>query len=212
MEELRSTEILDKEILEDTRKKAERILVNSESECKKILADVQNRVESIRREKKAFYEEKIAAFAKDMEAALPLEKQRYRVSFEQGAVNTAINTFLEKIPESEKLDLIRALSERYAPALQGHSVRIQVCGFSLADMKKTAEKTLSGVKILECTEMNPETASFLRAEYGCADGMLIETEDKTKKCRIIIGELTAEIRDMHSEELAHALFGGRLPE
>ncbi|MGI5174112.1 hypothetical protein H0R92_11020 [Treponema sp. OMZ 840] len=212
MEELRSTEILDKEILEDTRKKAERILVNSESECKKILADVQNRVESIRKEKKAFYEGKTAAFAKDMEAAFPLEKQRYRVSFEHTAVASAITAFLKSLPESEKTDLIGRLLKRYAPALSGQSIRIQVCGFPLTDMKKTAEKTLSGVKILECTEMNPETASFLKSEYGCADGMLIETEDKTKKCRVTIGELTAEIRDMHSEELANTLFGGRLPE
>ncbi len=212
MEELRSTEILDKEILEDTRKKAERILANSETECEKILANVQKRVESVQKEKQAFYDAKIAAVEKDMKAALPLEKQRYRVSFEQEAVTSSIAAFLEKLPESKKADLIGALLKRYASALKGQKLHIQVCGFQPDAMKKTAEKTLSGITVSSCTRMSAETASFLTAEYGNAEGMLIETEDKTKKCRVTIGELTAEICDTHSYELANTLFGGRLPE
>ncbi|EPF32002.1 hypothetical protein HMPREF9194_00495 [Treponema maltophilum ATCC 51939] len=212
MEELRSTEILDKEILEDTRKKAERILANSENECKKILSDVHNRVEKIRAEKKVFYDDKVASFAKDREAALPLEKQRYRVSFEQKAVSSAIDDFLAKLPKAEKVRLIGKLLERYAPVLSGHNIRIQVSGFALADMQKAAEQMLKKSKILECTEMSADTLNVLAASSGRTDGMLIETEDKSIKCRAVIGELTNELCDTYSYELAETLFGGRLPE
>ena len=212
MEELRSTEILDKEILEDTRKKAERILANSENECKKILSDVHNRVEKIRAEKKVFYDDKVASFAKDKEAALPLEKQRYRVSFEQKAISSAIDDFLAKLPKAEKIRLIGTLLERYAPVLSGKNIRIQVSGFALADMQKAAQQALKNSKILECTEMSADTVNILAASSGRTDGMLIETEDKSIKCRAVIGEVTNELCDTYSYELAEALFGGRLPE
>ena len=46
MEELRSTEILDKEIREDARRKANRILNNCVLECEKILEDVNIKFEN----------------------------------------------------------------------------------------------------------------------------------------------------------------------
>ena len=80
MEELRSTEILDKEIQEDARKKAGRILRDADAEAAKILAAVDSRVAAIRKEKENAYEQKIAAFKRDAEAALPLEEKRFLVS------------------------------------------------------------------------------------------------------------------------------------
>ena len=46
MEELRSTEVLDKEIETDARKKAERILAKADSDGKALVADVARRVAS----------------------------------------------------------------------------------------------------------------------------------------------------------------------
>ena len=51
MEELRSTEILDKEIEADARKKADKILKNADSEAEKILADVETRVKEAKEQK-----------------------------------------------------------------------------------------------------------------------------------------------------------------
>ena len=51
MEELRSTEALDKEILSDARKKAEKTLTDSESESTRILADVSNRLKKSEEER-----------------------------------------------------------------------------------------------------------------------------------------------------------------
>ena len=59
MEELRSTEILDKEIREDARRKANRILNNGLLECEKILEDVNIKFEEDAAKKRAEYEEKI---------------------------------------------------------------------------------------------------------------------------------------------------------
>ena len=85
-------------------------------------------------------------------------------------------------------------------------------GFALADMQKAAQQALKSSKILECTEMSADTVNILAASSGRTDGMLIETEDKSIKCRAVIGEVTNELCDTYSYELAEALFGGRLPE
>ena len=54
MEELRSTEILDKEIQEDARKKADKIVKNSQIEAQNILDSVDGRIEVARQEKEKY--------------------------------------------------------------------------------------------------------------------------------------------------------------
>ena len=58
MEELRSTEILDKEIQEDARRKAERILRKTDVECEKIKNSVSTRIETVTSEKNEEYKKK----------------------------------------------------------------------------------------------------------------------------------------------------------
>ena len=77
MNELRSTEILDKEIQADARKKAEKIINSSKEQRDAILKSVSERIEQAKKERALKYEEKIAAFEKDEEASIPLEKQRF---------------------------------------------------------------------------------------------------------------------------------------
>ena len=106
MEELRSTEILDKEIHEDARKKAERILANADSECAKVLAGVDGRISAIRKEKEAYYKEKLAALKKDSDAAVPLEQERFLVSFEGHSVMSAIKRYVQNICSEKQQQLI----------------------------------------------------------------------------------------------------------
>ena len=73
MEELRSTEILDKEIEADARKKAEKILRKTEEESKKILESVSERLEAVKKEKSLFFDEKIKDFENDKLNSFPLE-------------------------------------------------------------------------------------------------------------------------------------------
>ena len=82
MEELRSTEILDKEIQEDARKKADKIVKNSQKEAQNIIDGVSGRIETAKQEKEKLYAEKLTRFERDTNASLPLEKQRFLVSFE----------------------------------------------------------------------------------------------------------------------------------
>ncbi|GAB1481706.1 hypothetical protein MASR2M78_05210 [Treponema sp.] len=78
MEELRSTEALDREILEDARKKADRILKNSET-AKKLVIETWHKKKKddiAALEKKS--NKRIAAQRSEILARLPLDKRRSR--------------------------------------------------------------------------------------------------------------------------------------
>ncbi|MFI3257808.1 MAG: hypothetical protein R3Y36_05875 [Spirochaetales bacterium] len=212
MEELRSTAIIDSEILEDSRKKAERILANSLNECKNILAEVPEQLEKIRQEKKISYEEKIASHKYDMDAAIPLEKQRYIVEFEESSVQKAITDYLTDLPEEKKLSLIQKLLKRYTDYLKGKKLIISVLGFKPKDIAKIVSSELGKDAILQCETIDSAQLSRFQTDFCASEGMIIETEDTLCRCRVIIGELVSEIIDSHSYELTSALFCGRLPE
>lgn len=212
MEELRSTEILDKEILEDSRKKAERILINSAGECESILAEVSKQIAIIRAEKKNLYDTKVASYKRDTEASLPLEKQRYLVAFEKKAVGKAITAYLVALPKVKKMALLEKLLNRYKEHLAGHKINIYTVGFKSLDIKNLVTATLKNCVVLQCEDMNVSMENELKSEFGTAEGMLIETEDKSRRCRVSIGELTAQMIDMYSYEITSTLFCGRLPE
>ena len=101
MEEFRSTEILDKEIQADARKKAEKILAKADVDCALLLEEVSGRIEKAKKELEDKYALKIAAFEKDQSATLPLEKERFLVSFIQSSIEKAINAYLAKLSDEE---------------------------------------------------------------------------------------------------------------
>ena len=80
MEELRSTEILDKEIEADARKKAAKIVAKAESEAKSIIEGVDDRVKKAVEEKSAVYKNKLSLLEKNADAYIPLEKERFLVA------------------------------------------------------------------------------------------------------------------------------------
>ncbi len=212
MEELRSTAIIDSEILEDSRKKAERILANSEKECKAILDAVALRVAEITKEKTQSYEKKIALHKQDLSASLPLESKRYLVEFEKKSVQEAMGEYLSSLSKDKKLILIKSLLKKYIPYLEGHKVRVKVAGFTKEDILSIAKSELKTNTILECIEMDAILKNTFKTDYDEAEGMVIETEDKSRLCRVFIGELIERVIDNNNYELTTALFCGRLPE
>lgn len=205
MEELRSTEILDKEIREDARRKANRILNNGLLECEKILEDVNIKFEEDAAKKRAEYEEKINSYKINKEASIPLEKQRFLIDFENNSIDIAINQYLEKLSTEENLNIIKDLVTKYSFALSEKKVNVEYQGFSKEDITKILNDVLSKEKIISVTEKENKNYESFR---GC----IITSEDLSIKCRATIEEKIAEIKEQYSEELALSLFGGRMPE
>ena len=206
MQELRSTDILDKEIQADARKKAERMLAKADSDCAKLLASVDTDIEKAAEEKQEFFAHKLDAFEKDRMAVVPLEKERFKVSFIQNAVIQNINKYLEALTEEKRLTLVA----RNFDFNTDRRLNAYVYGFSISAAKKFLSSKL-GDKLLSCTETK-FGAVALEDEIGLANpqGIILESEDKNFRCRLTLSEVIEKLLDTNRAELSATLFGGDL--
>ena len=206
MQELRSTDILDKEIQADARKKAERMLAKTDSECEKLIASVESDIEKAAEEKQLFFAHKLEAFEKDRMAVVPLEKERFKVSFIQNAVIQNINKYLEALPEEKKLALV-AHDFDFKTEL---SLNAYVYGFSLSNAKKFLSDKM-GSKLLSVKETK-FGAVILEEDIGLAkpEGIILESEDKNFRCRLTLNEVIEKLLDTNRADLSATLFGGDL--
>lgn len=212
MEELRSTDILDKEIQDDARKKAEKILKNADVQGQQILADVETRLESAKKDRESYYSQKAAQFKKDLDSSLPLEKSRFLVSYISSSVASAINDYLKTISQEKRIQLVLTMLNRFESLTDGKSFEAAVYGFNL-DLAKNELNKNNKLHI----------SSFLATEFAKTgevavdgieihEGIILVSDDKVVKIRLTLEELFSELIDKYRNELAVTLFGGRLPE
>lgn len=208
MEEFRSTEILDKEIQADARKKAEKILAKADVDCALLLEEVSGRIEKAKKELEDKYALKIAAFEKDLSATLPLEKERFLVSFIQSSIEKAIDAYLAKLSDEEKIDLVLKKSVKIEDVLKSKKLNALYYGFQESLVKKTVGKKFNLISVKE-TEFNK---MIIENDLGITDrkGIILESEDKAIRVRMTLSEVISQIQDKYRAELYSALFGERL--
>lgn len=208
MEEFRSTEILDKEIQADARKKAEKILAKADVDCALLLEEVSGRIEKAKKELEDKYSLKIAAFEKDQSATLPLEKERFLVSFIQSSIEKAIDAYLAKLSDEEKIDLVLKKSVKIEDVLKSKKLNALYYGFQESLVKKTVGKKFNLISVKE-TEFNK---MIIENDLGITDrkGIILESEDKAIRVRMTLSEVISQIQDKYRAELYSALFGERL--
>lgn len=211
MEELRSTEILDKEIEADARKKAEKIVASAEEEAKKILDGVSGRIDEASKQKKEFYDSKFSRFEKNIEASIPLERERFLASFYADSVSKAFNDYLKNLGAEKRLSLAARKLSSLPENIADKKIDAHVFGFKAGDVSALLKKSL---KNLDKIDEVPFEKSGEQPCYGndFHEGIILEDEDKTFRVRLTVDEFVREIKDKYSNELATALFGGRLPE
>lgn len=212
MEELRSTDVLDKEIRDDARKKAERIFAKADETCKELLSGVEERVAEATKTAENAMKNRLELYKKNVSAALPLEKQRYFVSYIHSSVVEAMNAYFDALDENKKLEVIEKIVERMKPRLENRKVLASVIGF---DAKKTQDmlKKSLGSSLTSCTVCDkvPSSEEVIKGFYH-NEGVILNAEDNSLTCRITLAEKVKEIMDDKNYELSAALFGGRLPE
>ncbi|MBR5401030.1 MAG: hypothetical protein IK102_04385 [Treponema sp.] len=208
MQELRSTEILDNEIRAEARRKAEKVLKRAEEECAQILAGVDKRIEQACAEKNEFYAKKLAAFEKDVTASVPLEKQRMSVSFVQTELIKAVNKYLEKLGEEKRLELV--LNSCDKAVLNGRQFNAYIYGF---DKDKAGSKLESVLGIKPASIVQTEfSRTIIEDDIGLEknEGIILETTDKSMRCRLTLTQVFAGIMDKYRAQLTQALFDGNV--
>ena len=208
MEELRSTEVLDKEIETDARKKAERILAKADSDGKALVADVARRVETLKEEKTAEYQKKTKSYQADRDAVVPLEKERFLVSFIESAIVKAIDSYLDALGEEKRIALAVRRWNAYKAVVASQKVNALVFGFDAARAEAALKK--AGVPLVSCTSVAYEKSGDEGIDgLTFKEGIILETEDTMIRCRLTLSQIVGELETEHRAELAKALFGGR---
>ena len=208
MEELRSTEVLDKEIETDARKKAERILAKADSDGKALVADVARRVETLKEEKTAEYQKKTESYQADRDAVVPLEKERFLVSYIESAIVKAIDSYLDALGEEKRIALAVRRWNAYKAVVASQKVNAFVFGFDAARAEAALKK--AGVPLVSCTSVAYEKSGDEGIDgLTFKEGIILETEDTMIRCRLTLSQIVGELETEHRAELAKALFGGR---
>lgn len=210
MEELRSAEILDKEIQDDARKKAEKILRNADSQCDQIMTQVESRLEEAKKEKEIYFNQKADQVKKDLDSSMPLEKSRFLVSYISSSIAKGINEYLKTLSSEKRFELAVSLLNQFSNLVSNRTFDAAVYGFDPAYVKSTLS---SKVKINSCSSVEfAKSGSEAVDGIEIHEGVILLSEDKSVKIRLTLEEVITELIDKYRKELAVTLFGGRLPE
>ena len=213
MQELRSTDILDKEILSDSRRKAEKILKNADSECKELLDSLDSEIQKAKLEKQEIYNKKIDSFEKNKKVSIPLEKQRFKITFIENAVLQNINEYLKSIDDSKKITMLISHlknSDELKKSVGGQKFTAFIYGFDEDKVKAQLSKKIG--KLLDKCEKTEFGKVAYEKDFGMENpqGIILETENKSIRVRLTFSQVLEQILDKNREELTSTLFGGDL--
>jgi len=107
MEELQSTELLDREILEDARKKAHRILKTAEETIKAKSAEWEDKLSASLTELEKKYAEQGQFAADEIMARLPIDKRRTKAKKIETLLRSAAETWYGGLSRRRVIDLLK---------------------------------------------------------------------------------------------------------
>lgn len=208
MEELRSTDNLDREIIEDARRKAEKVARDADRECADIAARVSAMVRERREEKERELSRLVESHREDARSRLPLEMARRNASFVDAKVLESLDAWFASLKSERRVSLYETLIERYARAIGHRRVKVRAAGISEAEARTMIERVLGPGSVVSLSVLDRNDAR----KEGFTNGLVLEAEDRSVSCRATDDELSRVILEDRREEIARALFGGRLPE
>jgi len=196
MEELRSTDALDREILEDARRKAEKALRAAdeaareaeESWDKKLAADLAaletKHADRVRRQRAEVF------------ARLPLDQRRSRVERAERLLSAAMASFLGALPRERLLALVEREVARRAAELAPGPAAVRTRGLKEHEASALLSRTLGpgAWTLVECADVPGELPS-LTAESGAV----------TVRCGV--ADVGTDLLGERRGELAAALLG-----
>jgi nitroimidazol reductase NimA-like FMN-containing flavoprotein (pyridoxamine 5'-phosphate oxidase superfamily) len=170
MEELQSTEALDREILEDARKKAHRILKTADDTIKTKSTEWEKTITVAlgELEKKYAVQGKIAA--DEIMAFLPIDKQRIRTTKVEELLRSAVENWYNGLSRQRVLDLLhKELTSRlgFSETVTGHksvtvegTIRALIHKIEQAEAQSVLKAVLPGktcqIETIKSTAVYPE--------------------------------------------------------
>jgi hypothetical protein len=152
MEELQSTEVLDREILEDARKKALKILKTSGESISAAQSNWQQKLRTAFINADASYTKKSNEYRNEVMARLPMDKQRIRLETIDGFLTKTMAEFLESLDRPSLLRILEKYLSLGAKEIASSKEKLlsgkgecRFCGLFLEECKQLLGAAFSGV-------------------------------------------------------------------
>jgi len=202
MEELQSTEILDREILEDARKKAHTILKNADITIKKKEVEWNEKTAQTIDELEKKYNLALKQAKDKMETALPLEKRRARAKNYELLLKSAVENWYANLNRQRVIEIIQhELKKRLAECeniIAGNetgSIRVLIHKIKKTEAETILKTTIPGISC-KIEEIHSSSAY---------PELILETPKI--KLYASMNKTVEHILNTKREELAFALFG-----
>lgn len=200
MEEIASTDALEKEILEDARKKGEKILRDGDAEAARIRSEFAERGASTLSALSEDFRSRTERYEGENLARLPLERGRLKATYIDRLLRSAMDRYLDALPPDRVGGLVGGLLSRAADLVGDSGVTVGYKGMDEESAKKLVSANLPRARAL----------SFSRDEDLPATGLRVTCKDGALTVRATMDLVGERLLDEHRGELARTLCGEAL--
>ena len=195
MEEIKGTEALEREILDDASKKADRIVRKAKDDAEKLKQNSAGALEKKIAELESQKQGKSSQMEKEIMSKLPLEKTRLKAQFFDDALRASIRQFLDSLDEAELGSWCLAELKKRSRLLAGKQMSIRYKGIDSASLREIEALIGTGMPSVAI----PDAGASSR-------GVVISSLDGAMTMRLTESELELRLLDEYRGELASALF------
>jgi V/A-type H+-transporting ATPase subunit E len=194
MEVIKPSDKLEKQLLDDARKKADRILKNADNESGRILKEEMARAEKEIEELEKNGQIEIDKLINEIKAVLPLDIMRKRLEFINITMNSVLDEFFNEINKKDFADILRLSVLKVKDIFKGMKIKISCKGIDENMIKELINQSIPDVSINEI--------SFDLQELG----IVLESDDKKVTYNSTILELKSYLLENYRGELVKELF------
>jgi V/A-type H+/Na+-transporting ATPase subunit E len=196
MDELRSSDALEKEIREDSRKKAERMLKQAEEAAKRCLEEGAAANEAELEALRAEYAKKAESYREEAMARLPMDKKRKRIEWAQRRLEAALGERLKALDSEGLLALMSKRLREAAPHFSGKECSASARGLEPEAAARALARSIPGM-----------SAPQPLRESGGGRGLSLSTADGRVRFEADEDSIKEELLDKSRRELVEALLG-----
>jgi vacuolar-type H+-ATPase subunit E/Vma4 len=201
MDTIKTSEVLEQQIMEDARAKAQRIRAAADRECAVIRAEWEARRAAEIRRLDASRDARIALLRQELASSLPLNSMRLRLAFLNDGVRGAMGRLFASLSARDRARIIGAQIARAAAAFDGAKITATCAGMIEEEARAILTGSLPGVVVLSVKGLVGEPAR------DTTTGIVVETADGRTRYRGSLAEIEGFLLEEYREELVTALYG-----
>jgi len=195
MEVLRTTELLETEVLEDARKKAKKTLEKADQDCRRIREEGERKKRSEEAQLLRQFDAEVRLMEVKVKAAQPLERLRKRLVIIENILQAQLREFFQGLRPEEKTKILRLLLAKAAEVFAGKTVVLFCAGDEKAAASTLVGSVFSNLTIAEVRPLEGET------------GIVLQTVDGRIRYRATLRDLESILIEDHRAELVRSFWG-----